>query len=232
MWPFGKSQKSATGNGGMPTVVRARFDAAQTTADNVRHWANADGLSADAAASPDVRCKLRHRARYEVANNSYAKGIVLTLANDCVGTGPRLQLLSEDEVINRRVESAFSDWAEAVNLAEQLRTMRMAKAADGEVFAVLTGNPRVDSPVKLDLQVIEADRVASPTMGPLPTREIDGIALDLWGHPESYCVFREYPDDLTYWQTAYDWVPAESVVHWFRADRPGLTPSRFWYQVL
>ncbi|MEX2386545.1 MAG: hypothetical protein WD534_01605 [Phycisphaeraceae bacterium] len=63
----------------------ARYDAAQTTAENARHWAMADSLSADSAASADVRRKLRERSRYEVANNSYAKGIVLTLANDCIG---------------------------------------------------------------------------------------------------------------------------------------------------
>ena len=50
--------------------IRAKFDSAQTTADNRRHWANADGLSADAAASPEVRRILRNRARYEVANNA------------------------------------------------------------------------------------------------------------------------------------------------------------------
>ena len=33
-------------------LVRARFDAAQTTPDNRKHWSNADPLSADAAAIP------------------------------------------------------------------------------------------------------------------------------------------------------------------------------------
>ena len=56
-------------------ILRARFDAAQTTADNARHWANADSLSADAAASVDVRRKLRERSRYEIANNSYARAL-------------------------------------------------------------------------------------------------------------------------------------------------------------
>ena len=74
-------------------VVRGKYDAAQTTYENRRHWAHADHLSADAAMSADVRRVLRSRARYEVANNSYAKGIVLTLANYVVGTGPRLQML-------------------------------------------------------------------------------------------------------------------------------------------
>ncbi|MFW6119172.1 MAG: hypothetical protein ACOC7S_02450 [Planctomycetota bacterium] len=52
---------------------------------------NADALSADAAANADVRRTLCNRSRREVANNSYARGIVLTLANDTVGTGPRGQ---------------------------------------------------------------------------------------------------------------------------------------------
>jgi len=72
------------------SALRGRYDAAVTTDDNRRHWAHADALSADAAASADVRRTLRNRARYEVANNSYARVIVLTLANDTVGTGPRL----------------------------------------------------------------------------------------------------------------------------------------------
>jgi len=81
-------------------LVRGSYDAAKTTPDNLRHWAHADALSADAAASADVRRTLRNRARYEVANNSYARGIILTLANDAVGTGPRLQLLTDSDAIH------------------------------------------------------------------------------------------------------------------------------------
>jgi hypothetical protein len=73
-------------------VVRGRYDAAQTTSDNERHWANADFLAADAANSPEVRRALRCRARYEVANNSYAKGhadTVLGLLSPPVTRAPR-----------------------------------------------------------------------------------------------------------------------------------------------
>ena len=108
--------------------VRARYDAAQTNHDNMRHWAMADGLSADVAASPAVRRTLRNRARYEVANNSYARGIMLTLANDAIGTGPRLQLMGIRGNDSRIVERAFADWAMAINLAEKLRCMRMARS--------------------------------------------------------------------------------------------------------
>ena len=75
-------------------------------------------------------------ARYEVANNSYAKGIVLTLANDTIGTGPRLQMLTGDAEANARIEDAFEQWSRAVDLPGKLRTMRMARAETGEAFAL------------------------------------------------------------------------------------------------
>ncbi len=223
MWPFRKDRKARRSRPTtIPAVLRARYDAAQTTAENARHWAMADSLSADSAASADVRRRLRERARYEVANNSYAKGIVLTIANDCVGTGPRLQLLSDSADLNRRVEAVFAQWAKAVDLAGKLRTMRMAKSVDGEAFAVLTANPMIDSPVMLDVQLVEADRVASP-LGALPLLNagIDGIILDAYGNPQTYSLLRQHPGDLANWLTAVDLIDADAVVHWFRADRPG-----------
>ena len=47
MWPFGKNRKALSRKRPIPAVVRARFDAAQTTAENARHWAMADAMSAD-----------------------------------------------------------------------------------------------------------------------------------------------------------------------------------------
>ena len=222
MWPFGKNRNTSPRKRSLPAVVRAKYDAAQTTVENIRHWAMADGLSADSANSVDARQKLRHRARYEVANNSYAKGIVLTIANDTVGTGPRLQMLTSDSEINRRIEQAFAYWAAAVGLAQKLRTMRMAKATDGEVFAALAANPRIDSPVKLDIQLIEADRVASPTMAVLPVAgDVDGVHLDAWGNPSSYTVLRYHPGEIGAWRNGYDVLNAAAMIHYFRTDRPG-----------
>ena len=140
-------------------------------------------LAADAAASADVRKKLRERARYEVANNSYARGIVLTLANDCVGTGPRLQLLTDDAEVNRLIETEFMRWSEAVGLPAKLRALRMSRAESGEVFGLLTVNPAVDSPVKLDLQLLEADQVATPDVDRRFPSPIDGIVFDRFGNP-------------------------------------------------
>ncbi len=225
-WPFSKRSKQtgSSAKEARTVVIRAKFDSAQTTPDNRRHWANADGLSADAAASPDVRRTLRNRARYEVANNSYARGIVLTLANDVIGTGPRLQVLlddGEDEGANGTIEKEFAAWAKAVDLPGKLRTMRMARAQDGEAFAILFSNDNLASPVKLDLRLIEADQVATPAVK-LNDLAVDGIEYDPFGNPAAYHVLKAHPGSGS-GAGAFDYnrVPAASVIHWFRADRPG-----------
>lgn len=205
----------------VPVMLHAKYDAAQTTRENLRHWIMADALSADAAACSDVRKTLRQRARYEVANNSYAKGIVLTLANDCVGTGPRLQVLTADNELNKIIESAFTAWSHAIGLAAKLRTMRMAKSTDGETFGLLTGNNTLFGPVKLDLHLVEADRVTTPYVKLLNDNTVDGIELDGFGHPARYIILRYHPGDLHSAISDYDVIDANAVIHWFRADRPG-----------
>ena len=202
-------------------ILRARYDAAVTNDDNRRHWANADGLSANAANNAEVRRILRNRARYEVANNSYARGIVLTLANDVVGTGPRLQLLTDNADANRRIEREFADWSKAVNLAEKLRTMRMARAQDGESFVVLTSNPALPTAIQLDLRLIEADQVCTPDLNLLVTGGVDGIVFDEAGNPVEYHVLKSHPGDAALSAPDYDRLLAASVIHLFRCDRAG-----------
>jgi len=216
-------------------AVCAKFDSAQTTPDNRRHWANADGLSADTAASPEVRRTLRNRARYEVANNSYARGIVLTLANDVIGTGPRLQMLLGDgenasaSHINGLIEDEFVAWCKAVDLPGKLRTMRMARAQDGEAFAVLFTNPEIQHPVKFDMKLIEADQVTTPDTAALHRNAsgldenvVDGIEFDAFDNPIAYHVLTSHPGGNSggVAQT-FERVPAASMIHWFRTDRPG-----------
>ena len=49
----GRFKKTATP--ARQPMVRARFDLAQTTSENRKHWTNADGLAARAAISQAVR---------------------------------------------------------------------------------------------------------------------------------------------------------------------------------
>ena len=214
----GTSKRSERGS--LIRAVPARYDAATTNADNRRHWANADALSANAANSPEVRRTLRNRSRYEVANNSYARGIVLTLANDVIGTGPRLQMLTDNADANRIIERAFATWSTTVRLAEKLRPMRSARATDGEAFAILTNNPKLPYPVQLDLKLVEAEQVTTPDFR--FAGGIDGIVFDAAGNPVEYHVLKDHPGDNSAGFTQeFDRVPASAMIHWFRVGRPG-----------
>lgn len=206
--------------------LRARFDAASQSPETSEHWRNADGLGANAAADATVRATLRNRARYERFNNPFMAGQLRTLANDTIGVGPVLQLLTPNEVVNQETERRWHEWTVAVRLAAKLRMARIVRASDGEIFIRLRLNPGLRCPVKLDLQLIEAEQVATPNFATgLDTRNItDGIEYDDYGNPLWYYVLREHPGDVGAWQpgsTGYVRVPADDIIHYFVQERPG-----------
>ncbi len=201
--------------------IVAKYDAAQTTPENARHWANADELSANAANSLDVRRTLRCRARYEVANNCYALGMGLTLAHYIIGTGPRLQMLTGDSILNERLETGFHNWAKRIRLAAKLRTMRQARFQDGEAFALLVSNPGLLGPIKLDLQLVECDQFSDGRLKLFDVSEADGLRFDKWGNPATYEMLKNHPGSKLALAEESVTVPAQHVIHWFRADRPG-----------
>ena len=209
----------------MRKALRAAYDAAQTTNDNVRHWVNADSLSADAAQTKSVREAIRTRARYEAQeNNCWAKGIVLTLANDTIGTGPRLQMQLNSRAINSAIEKAFHVWARSIRLAAKLRTMKLAKTVDGESFAQFVTNDRLRNPVKLDLRLTEADQIETPALSVLTEpNTIDGLRFDEFGNVVEYHRLKTHPGDTTRFPdpSAMDRIPADEMIHLFRCDRPG-----------
>lgn len=201
--------------------VSARYDAAQTSSEYSRHWAESDSLSARSANSPEVRAKLRNRSRYEVANNSWASGVADALADFMVGPGPILQLLTVDGALNRRVEREFSQWGEAVGFADKLWTLRRVRAVDGEGFLRFDSDAGL-GPVTLDLREYEAEEVATPYAAPLSQRAVDGIELSASMRPEFYHFLYEHPGDSAWYSASqsYARVPAANVVHFFRATRP------------
>ena len=222
-WPWQQRRKRVSPSEAYYRTLKARYDSAQTTDDNRRHWANADALSAEAAGSTVTRTTMRNRARYEVANGCYAQGIILTLANDVIGTGPRLQMLSEDHHANSIIEQHFSAWCKMTRLAEKLRTMRIAKAQDGEAFAIMQSNENLAGEVKLDIRQIEADQVTTPDLNLINVKDAtDGIVFDQYGNPKTYHVLKYHPGGVIPTNILeYDKIAAASMIHWFRVDRAG-----------
>lgn len=206
-----------------PPGPSSRFEAAQSGPTNRKHWANADDFGPLNYASADVRRTLRRRARYERDNDPHLDGLAKTLANDLIGTGPRLQLgLGETHSANARlVEQSFAAWCRAIDLAEDLRVGHEGKTFDGESFGQFVTNPALPSPVKLDLRVMEPEMVQTPDPVLPSPRAVDGIEFDAAGNPAYYHVLREHPGDGWAWGMEYDRVPARLMVHWFRPRRAG-----------
>ena len=216
-----------------PRRIRARYDAASGDADNANHWAMADSLSAVRANSESVRRRLRERSRYEVANNSYARGALDTLAAYTVGQGPTLQLnfrgvaLTPDDEremrsVAQQVELLYSYWSYSRCIADKLRTVCLATNQDGESFALFTtsAKPSSDTPVELDVRLYEADQFADQGLGTWQ-RDDSGVQLGLDGEPTAYSVLEQHPGDYSTANNRARWLPAEMVLHCFRRERPG-----------
>jgi lambda family phage portal protein len=211
--------------------LKSKYDAAQQTDDLKRYWANADAMSARQANHPAVRYTLRNRARYLRDNNEHADGLVTTYADHVVGVGPTLQVLTPDGEVNDAIERRFYEWSEAIRLPEKLHLMCQAKVGDGETFAIAKTNPRLETPVQLDFDVLECEQVATGADFELPEGKswVDGIVFDRYGNPESYHVLAEHPGTMLVSTISfaavvsgkYRIVPARDVVHWFRCKRPG-----------
>ena len=217
--------------------VKASFDAASRSPEAMRHYQGADNLSADAALSSSVRQTVLSRARYECANNGYADGIIQTLAEDTIGTGPRLQLvvidLENDNKISKalqRREIRFRKWTNEIDLTGKLKIARIAKARDGEIFLRIVRNSRISSHVKLDVHLYEAEQVGSRILSEYAEyyedgslKEFDGIQFDKYGNPEAYRFWRIHPGSSGIGFVSDDsyLVSAEQVIHYAHFMRPG-----------
>ena len=208
--------------------VQSRFDEQFVTPLNAAHFALADGMSIDAQASWMVRRILRMKCRYEYHNNGFAKDICARYADYIIGTGPKLQMRTENKKFNREFERRWEVWAEEADLAGKLHGSCAAKGYNGEGFLILRSNPNFDNPVKLDVFDIEADQVCSPLFGMYPSEYpdqfFDGVVLDPWGRPQTYHILRQHPGAFGAFVIMgyeFDAWPAQYIVHDYNHIRPG-----------
>lgn len=212
--------------------VRAKYDAAQTTPQNRNHWAQADGLSPRAAMTSQIRWTLRNRARYEIANNCYAKGIVSTLVSYTVGPGPEFGLdylgsdLEQRQVseVNRTVSRLFWEWWECAGMPTKLQTTAQATVGDGEGFlrrySMNTDRfPLWECPVTLNFQPIEADYFENPLVDLLS--DDSGVVTDQNGDVRGYYMYERHPGDYFTTMQIPKLARRSDIYHVYRIDRPG-----------
>jgi capsid protein len=208
LWSGNRQQRRAEASSAR-RKVRARYDAAQSTTGNAKHWGGADALGPIASNWSGTRWVLRNRARYEQENNSYCSGMVETLANDTVGTGPRPQVRSADPAFDAAVERRFKEWAggvipgqdettQGIGLAAKLRLARQTRTVSGEVFLVFTTDADTKRPVKLDVVPLEPDHVETPYGGRSISPYVwEGVEYNEARKPIAYHIAKDHPGDGT-----------------------------------
>ena len=194
------------------------YDAAATTRHNTKHWLPVTAGDADSCIAPSLEIT-RNRARYELANNSYAKGITETFATELVGTGPRIQVKSGDPDWDRAVEDRFMEWTgdgDSIRDAycdiggrecysDILRLVAsISWDENGEGLLILTTDDKQprrgpDAGVSLRLMMVEPDRLQTPygmidgQTGPAGGKINMGIEQDDYGRPLNYFVLKHHP---------------------------------------
>lgn len=207
-------------------LVKAHYDAADTSDENRRHWRPSHGNDAQRTNDPPTRKTLRDRAREEARNNCYAIGMLDKLTMDLIGTGPRLRLKIEGigRKKLRRIERAWRKWAKSIDLAEDLRILHVSRVRDGEAFAAAVTNRTLDPRgIQLDLRIYETEQIADPIGLSIlndPNND-DGVITDGDGNPIAYRVLKTHPGGLLpFFNESID-VPASRMFHWFKPVRAG-----------
>ncbi len=191
---------------------------------------------------------LRSRSRDLNRNNPIATGARSTSRANIVGSGLRARSKINHGLLGmsaeaadaweRKTETLFDLWAKSklcdITLAQNFYELQSlvfnSVFESGDTFVLRRTPKRANGVVPLALNVIEADRVATPTdkIGDYYIR--DGVKIDDDGAPVSYFVLDDHPGESpNYTITNYREIPAygvqsgeQMVLHIFERMRPGL----------
>lgn len=195
-------------------------------------------LSPDSALEEDLD-SLRSRSRELYRNDCYG-GAVDNVVNHVVATGftPQCRIsdklvgLEAAKVFREELESIYALWSPRcdisgrVSLWQQTRLVERHVMFDGEGLAVISDEPHPDKPIPLTIEVIDPERLQTPTdevKNPLVRL---GIEKDTHGRIVAYHIRKTHPGDTVDNNQLFDRVPAHRVLHvfekWFAGQSRGL----------
>jgi lambda family phage portal protein len=221
---------------------RRAFDAANTG----RLFS--DWLTLTKSADADIRYTLkamRARSRDLTQNNDYARRYLDLVAANVVGPrGIQLQVRARepdgrlDQVANQLLEAEWHAWGRAgtctvdgrLSWVDAQRVAIESVVRDGEVFVLMVEDR--GNRFGFRLQFIDADLVDVEHNAELEGggQVRMGVEVDAAGRPVAYHVRTRHPDDYQHTGRAgrVERIPAERMLHLFRADRIGQTRGVPW----
>ena len=223
--------------------------AAHFGASNAKEFASwlASNGSADADLNPDL-ATLRTRSRDLQRNHGVASGVLQTMGDNIVATGPRLAMLPDYRALGKdiewaqeyslQVEGGFRSWFESKEIDVRglmdggmiARLVLESALASGDVIALPIWNPSPNRKWATQLQILEGDRLSNPN-GKWDSESLrGGVEIDKYGRPLAYHIEKAHPGDrFRIWSSnlsQWERIPAETawgrkrVIHVYRSDRP------------
>ncbi len=192
---------------------------------------------------------LRERSRDLIRNDGVAAGALLTTTDNVVGTGLRPQSRvdqkslgisdEETEEFQHIAERIWERWSPYADRLGRLSFWEMQELVMNQILMngdVIVLNQQLDRPWRpyyLALNIIEADRLATPSDMTGNKNIRKGVEIDDAGEPVAYWICKYHPGDVTYGRRnlldsqVYTRIPARNeygrliVNHLYHIKRPG-----------
>lgn len=213
-------------------MLQRHYEAA-SVGRRTQGWRRSSG-DANAVIGPALG-RLRETARDLVRNNPYAESALSTIADHAVGSG--IVADTEDEAALK----AWQSWAESTTCDADgrhdfygLQKLVMRTVAEsGEVLVRRRIRFTTDGyPLNLQIQVLDPDfldTLKEAAQLPNGGRIVQGVEFDAIGRRVAYWLFPEHPGSLQGGTAASQRVPSESILHVFKALRPGQVRGPSWF---
>lgn len=193
---------------------------------------------ANAAVGPYLQ-RMRENARETVRNNPYAESVLSIIANQTCGTG----IVAKPNPMNETVAAAWKAWAETTDCDADARhdfyglqklVMRTIVESGEVLVRRRTRLPQDGFTVPVQLQVLDPDfldtsRDTFLTPSSNGNVIIQGVEFDAIGRRVAYWLFPQHPGSMATGYAPSQRVPAESVLHIFKALRPGQVRGISWF---
>jgi len=194
-----------------------------------------------------AQSRLRTSARDLVRNNGYAESALTTICDHVVGWGI---VAKPSKGISRKAAAAWKAWADSTDCDSDGRenfyglqhlVMRTVVESGECLVRRRYRLPSDGLPIPMQLQILEPDYIDSTKIGAFEikngagevvgfTRIINGIEIDMLGRRVAYWLFRDHPgSDQNFGGATSYRVPAESIAHVYRRDRPGQLRGASWF---
>jgi len=185
---------------------------------------------------------LRNRARDLVRNNPFAAKALSELIGNQVGTGILPRADTGSDALNALIDEKFKAWADQADADGQFDLYGLqwqiarAVAESGECLVRFRPRrPGDGMDVPFQLQVLEADYLDHAKTMSIESGGsiIQGVQFDGIGKRVAYWMFGNHPGALTLtnWQAGFvsKPIPADSVLHVYKKDRPGQVRGVTWF---